>query len=544
MTRAPRRAKGAALTRPTPTLSTALLAAAALAAALASPHAAHAQEPVAPVAGRPSGGSGATSSPTGSGLPGPGLTLPPGLAGNSGSTAASSSPAPAQSPVNGSARRPGLRENRARRFRRPSVLPVRAQFRSTLAPAQIAVNVQPIQTGLPDIADPAAPPRKRPVLEEDPFAPVGLRIGSVRLFPVVGQSIGYDTNPNRTQLLRKPSLLSQTEGELGVQSDWSRHELTGFLRGAYNEYPSNEAANRPEGAGRVGLRLDATRDTQLDAEGHYQIDTQRPGNPNLGVAVRERPVVFTEGASAGITQRFNRVLVGVRATVDRADYDNAQLLNGTILNQADRNLTSYGTKLRVGYEIQPGFVPFVEGFADTRQYDRRVDSAGYRRSSDGAGARLGTTFEITRLLTGEVSGGFVDRRYQDPRLADLIAPVADLSLSYAWTPLTTIRATASAAVDETTIPGANGIRSIKGGFEVSHAVRRDVTLTAGVTAADYEYQGVSINERSIGAIVRADWRLNRNVTLRASYAHDNLRSSVAGASYASNVFLLGLRLQP
>ena len=114
-------------------------------------------------------------------------------------------------------------------MRSPSTLPIRSPFRSTLAPPQIAVNVQPIQTGLPDIVDPALPARKRPI-DLDPFAPVPVRVGNVNFLPVIGQALGYDTNPNRTQTQRNPSVVSQTEGELGIQSDWSRHELTGLLR--------------------------------------------------------------------------------------------------------------------------------------------------------------------------------------------------------------------------------------------------------------------------------------------------------------------------
>ena len=60
---------------------------------------------------------------------------------------------------------------------------------------------------------------------------------------------GYDSNPNRIAGDRKSSALLRTEGELRLQSDWSRHELSGLLRGAYNEYPTVKSADRPEGAG-------------------------------------------------------------------------------------------------------------------------------------------------------------------------------------------------------------------------------------------------------------------------------------------------------
>lgn len=451
---------------------------------------------------------------------------------------------PGQSPTTGSTPRAGIRTKRPRRFRQPTAAPVQERFRATIAPPETVVNVQPVQTGVPDPALASVPLRKRRLPEDDPFAPVPVRLGNVNLLPVIGDSIGYDTNPNRTERNRNGSFLSRTEGELGVQSDWSRHELSGFLRGAYNEYPSNTPANRPEGTGRLALRIDATRDLQFDTEVHYQIDTQRPGSPDLNRVVATRPVVYTEGASVGVTQRLNRVVLSLRGTIERADYENADLGNGTILDQSDRALTAYGLRGRVGYEMTPGLIPFVETTVDTREYDKPIDSAGYRRSSDGVAGRLGTTFEITRLLTGEVSAGAVNRTYRDARLGSLLSPVANGALAYAMTPLTTVRANVAATVDETTVAGANGIRTVRGGIEVSHALRRNVTLTAGVTAGESDYQGVRITERSFGALLRADYRLNRNVALRASYQYDTIQSSVAGSSYATNIFLVGLRINP
>ncbi len=551
----------------------------ALAALAGSALVASAQEPATPTAGRPFGGASSPSSPTGTGLSNPGLTLPPGYIGNSGVPAPAAGAAPAagpQNPTTGSARRPGLRDNRARRSRQPASLPVQGGFRPTLIAPEIAANVQPVQTGVPDPALPARPVR-RPLVSpltlvaapsaiasaglagsagaagpagpitpvtSDPYAPLGVRVGNIHLFPVLGESIGYDTNPNRTERNRRGSFVSQTEGELGIQSDWSRHELTGFLRGAYNVYPSNPEANRPEGAGRLGLRLDATRDTQFDVEGHYRVDTQRPGSPDLNALVSERPIVYTEGASAGVTQRFNRLIASIRGTIDRADYEDARIGNGVVIDQSDRNLTSYGVKARLGYELSPGFVPFAEAFADTRRYDQRIDRAGFARTSDGVGGKLGSTFELTRLITGEISAGAVNRTYEDRRLRNLSSPVADAALAYALTPLTTIRATASVGVDETTIPNANGIRSVRGTLTASHDLLRNLTLTAGLTAADYDYQGVAINERSFGALFRADYRLTRQIALRASYNYENLKSTVAGSSYSTSVFLLGVRLQP
>jgi hypothetical protein len=476
-----------------------------------------------------------------------GAALPPVASGATGLSPGSIAPPPPPgvSPGSVTTGRRALRRPTTRRSRPPTSAIVRAPFRPTLVAPGLETPVQPLVTGLPDLAAPpvAGPPRRRPV-EADPYAPLGIKLGSITLFPVLGESIGYDTNPNRTSLGKRGSFVSQTEGELGIQSDWSRHALTGQLRGAYNLYTENPDASRPEGAGRLGLRLDVTRDTQINIDGRYQIDTQRPDSPDLNATVRERPIIATEGATLGVTHRFNRLLGTIQATIDRADFEDARLANGILLDQSDRNVTQYGVRGRLGYEFSPSFIPFAEIVADTRAYDRRIDNSGFRRSSDGLGARVGAAFELTRLITGEISAGAIQRSYDDPRLRDLTSPLLEAALVWAVTPLTTVRATAQANVDETTIPNATGVRTVRGALEVSHALRRNLIVTAGITASDFDYSGVPINEQGFGALIRADYKLTRSLGVRASYSHERISSSIANSSYDSDVFLLGMRFTP
>lgn len=462
---------------------------------------------------------------------------------------------PSAEPPLGVAAAPGVRPTArtprqrpsSRRSRNPvSALPA-TPFRATITPSGVSPDVQPQLNGVPDPALSAraierTPLRRRPI-ESDPYASLGIRLGGLTLFPAIGESIGYDTNPNRTQA-RRGSFVSQTEAEIAVRSDWSRHELSGFLRGAYNEYPSTPEASRPEGAGRLGLRLDVTRDTAVNLEGRYRIDTQRSGSAELGNVVITRPLVFSEGGTIGATHRFNRLVASLQGTIDRTDYENARTPGGAVIDQGDRNVTQFGIRGRLGYELNPGLMPFVEALADTRVYDRRIDNAGFVRSSDGFGGRAGTTFEITRLLVGEIAAGAINRRYDDPRLGNLTSPLVDASLTWAVTPLTTVRATAIATLDETTIPNATGVRTVRGLIEASHALRRNLIVTAGLTAGDYAYRGVRIDEHGWGALVRADYKLTRSVAVRASYNYERFNSSIAGADYTTNVFLVGMRYQP
>ena len=47
---------------------------------------------------------------------------------------------------------------------------------------------------------PQLPRKARPRVEEDPYAPVGIGVGSLRLVPYVASDVGYDSNPNRSPL--------------------------------------------------------------------------------------------------------------------------------------------------------------------------------------------------------------------------------------------------------------------------------------------------------------------------------------------------------
>ena len=434
----------------------------------------------------------------------------------------------------------------SRRTRVPTAAAVRADLRGALADQRVAPVVQPPQSGIPDPVEPILPPRKKPKPEDDPYASLGIRVGNVMLYPSVGESVGYDSNPNRVDgASRKGSFVSQTEAELRVQSDWSVHELSGFLRGAYNEYPSVPAARRPEGAGLLKLRLDVNRDTTVDTDVHYALDTQRFGTPNLTGAGQSRPIVNTEGASVAVTERFNRLAVTLRGTVDRTDYTNATLTDGSLLDLGDRAYTAFGGALRVAYEVNPGLVPFVEGLTNVRSYDQRTDFSGYRRSSDGFGARVGTSFELSRLVTGEVSVGAVQRRYDDPRLRDLTSPIAEGALTWLVTPLTTVRLGGQVSIDETTVVGSNGVVTERASLEIRHALWRNLTITPGINIFQNDYRGgAGIVEKGFGASLKAEYKLTRWLAFKASYTYEQLHSNFAGNDYTANVILVGLRYQP
>ncbi|SEG28588.1 outer membrane beta-barrel protein [Bosea lathyri] len=403
---------------------------------------------------------------------------------------------------------------------------------------------QAVVTRLPPPPEPPPPPRRRAALVEDPYAPLGLRLGNVVLKPAITNSVGYDTNPERISGPdRNSSGFRRHDGEVEVQSDWNVHELRGKLRGGYVEYFRNNEASRPDAEGNLDLRLDAARDTRILLETRVKLDTQRPGSPDLNYPVVGRPAVYQYGTSAGVTHDLNRLQMTLRGSVDRADYEDARLVSGAILSQKDRNQMQYGLRLRAAYELTPGIKPFVQGEIDARDFDQAVDSNGYRRSSRGLTGRVGSTFEISRQLTGEISGGYQDRDYDDTRLKNLRGFVGDAAILWSPTPLTTVTLRGTADLGDTTIAGSSGTTARRVALEIAHALRRNVVVTGFSTFGRTEYEGQGLREDFISIGARIEYKLTRTFSVRASFTNERLISTAQGSDYTANVAQVGLRMQ-
>ena len=111
------------------------------------------------------------------------------------------------------------------------------------------------------------------------------------------------------------------------------------------------------------------------------LSTDYPGSPNLPVGFAKLPIFTTYGSTVGLTQRFNRLELIAKATVDRTQYQDTPLVDGTTSSNQDRDFNQYGGAVRASYEVFPGVKPFVEVGADTRKHDLQFDRDGLQRDS-------------------------------------------------------------------------------------------------------------------------------------------------------------------
>ena len=407
--------------------------------------------------------------------------------------------------------------------------------------ATLGVAGAPPATGLAqDLLRPLA---RRPVVDDKPFDPTGIAAGAFRLRPAIEVSAGYDSNPARTPAGGGASDFVVMAPELQVNSNWSRHELTANLRGSYTAYGAQPSQDRPAFDGRIDGRVDVTRDTRVDLESRLLVATDNPGSPNIQVGLARLPVFADVGGTVGLGQRFNRFDVALKGLIDRTAYQQSVFTDGTVARNDDRDFDQLSTQLRAEYEVTPGVKPFVALDADTRRHDLALDHSGFARDSNGRAARLGSTFELSRILTGQVAFGHLTRSYVDPRLPDLSGPTFDASLTWLASALTTVKLTALTTANETTLAGASGAFTHEIGLEVDHAFRTWLELTLRLVGDRDDYVGTALrNDRYLVSTALA-YKLTREVWLKSELRREWQISNVPGNDYQAYVALIGVRLQ-
>ena len=398
--------------------------------------------------------------------------------------------------------------------------------------------------------EPTIKVKPKPKVELNPYDPVGVGLGSTMIFPYVEASGGYDDNPNRLSPNFNPtgSWVLRGEGGFKIKSDWARHSLEGELRGGYSEYFDYPLASRPDATGAFTARYDLTRDTSLDLRGRLSLDTIRPGAPAISTGTRavtivNRPIVFGVGAQPGVTQKFNRIELSLRGTYDRVWFENTEYSDGTFLDLARTSYNDFGGLGRLSYEISPDLKPFVEGTMDRRVHDAATDFNGFYRDSTGYTVRGGAVLNFTDLVKGEVSGGYGQRNYDDPRLPPLRGPVVDAALIYTPSALTTMTLRGSTTLNETTLANAAGVFTQSVTAQLSHDLLRNLNVTFTGTYFANNYQGADVTETGANLGVKLDYKLTRTISLRGSFMHELLDSSFPNADYTANVYLVGLRFQ-
>ncbi|MGE0585935.1 MAG: outer membrane beta-barrel protein [Flavobacteriaceae bacterium] len=383
-----------------------------------------------------------------------------------------------------------------------------------------------------------APPHQP---EENPFEPIGIRVHGWTFRPSLESSLGYTDNVNATGVgpARRGSALWRLRPQLEFESGWSRHSLSGSVGLTHEEFRRPGVENRDGIDASLKGRLDIRRDLTLEGGLTYSRTQQSFSDPNVPATALKEPNVDSIATEASLTRRFGRFFVALLGSIERSIYESVPAQGGGIVDNSARDYTAYSEGLRLGYEISDRTSVFTDVSLNQTVHDRRIDGNGNLRGSDGYTAAVGAKL-AGDVLTGEGRIGFRVADPDDPSFTRIRGFVAESSVTWQATPLTSVSLRASTDFEETVLAGTSTIRRHEVGIDMEHALRRNLILTAsgGWTRSDYVGSARLINEFSASAGL--EYKLNRQMALRGRYEFVSSQSTIAGESYDTSTVTIGV----
>jgi hypothetical protein len=367
------------------------------------------------------------------------------------------------------------------------------------------------------------PPRTR-------VDPTGIRLGTFLLRPSVNQSINTERTKSSGVSTRRDFLSTNIRGAL--TSDWSRHALTVTGSGTFERnIRGGQSGLRPEVDIEADLRLDLAGDTEAHVTSGYSFTREEDYDPNAIGGAETQSGIHEYRAGASIQRDFGKIRGLAAVDISRFNYTDAELSNGTALSRKDRNRTGIDGRLRLGYELSPALIPFVEVATGRTLYDLRRDANGYARSSQSYAARTGVEFDLGEKLRGELGTGYEIVDYEDSRLKSLDAFTLDGRVR--WSPRrgTDVDLGLRTTVQDSTAAGQSGYLEYQMTAALTHEMRENLVarLTSTTTLRDLQ-NGQSDETVWVGGAGLA-WAVNRYLDLTGNVEYEH----VSGGSNNSTV---------
>ncbi len=366
----------------------------------------------------------------------------------------------------------------------------------------------------------------------------GIRLGSFTLKPTLGQTYNFESNKTGDSKENRSYLETGLKGTL--TSDWSRHQLTVTGEGTWQRNVSGSGETEPTADLEAALRLDLSEQTTATLKAGYHFEREDSSDPNAISRATSQSDVNQYSLGAGIERDFGILRGSAKVDFDRYTYGDVELENGGSLSRKDRNRNAGAITVRVGYELSPALIPFIEASAGKSIYDLRKDMLGYERSYDSYGARAGIEADLGEKLNGEVALGYQTYRFDDDRLDELRGFTVDGTIN--WSPQrgTNIAYGVSTGLDPSTTPGESGAMVYTLSSRATHELRTALVarLSNSLTFRNFP-SGNSDDEKVWLTGAGLTWDLNRYLALTGDVSYEH---TTRDSSPSTNIARVGVGL--
>jgi hypothetical protein len=370
----------------------------------------------------------------------------------------------------------------------------------------------------------------------------GIRLGTMILRPEVSQGASVERKSDSSGTRQNTTYWDNgLKGTL--TSDWSRHELTVTGDGTWREKIAGDSDNDPSGQVNAELRLDLANDMAARLTAGYAYSRESNTDPNAirDATVQSGVTQYTTGAV--LSRDIGKLRGSVGVELQRWTYGDAQLSDGSTLNNSDRNRNAITLSSRLGYEISPALAPFIEVSAGKTRYDQTSDSSGYQRSGDIYGAKAGIASDFGEKLRGEFALGYKQASFDDARLDSMGAMTLDSTVN--WSPRrgTNVALGLGTSIEPSTTAGISGDVAYALTAAITHELRENLVarLSGGTTWRNYQ-NASQYNSMDYTAGAGLTYHISRSLDLTADLAWERTKSD-DGSSDRTLTAGIGLKLK-
>ncbi len=363
----------------------------------------------------------------------------------------------------------------------------------------------------------------------------GVRLGSIIVRPEAEQDFGYNDNVIGTPRASGSPLI-ETRARLSADTDWARDSLSASVNVDNQVYTSLPNQNLTNWSAAMAGTHDFGRDSASLSYTHFNLNQSPSGINSYGLGT---PIPFSvEDVRLGYTAPFGRFSLSPNFEATTYGFGSG-VVSGGFVDQSFRNRVTLQGGVTARYELSTGrnLLVVVNDYANAY-----TSTPGDQPTRDNTGVEVlaGIEYSANGVFRYRILAGFENHVYRNTAYRSRDVPVAQASVIWTPTGLTTVTATALRRIEESNDDSTGGFTFNTGQVVVDHEYLRNILLqgSGGLQYAQYEQGGGTQTIYSAGA--GATWLINRNMRLTARYDFSSSSSSSSVGLVAPQIGLTTL----
>lgn len=374
----------------------------------------------------------------------------------------------------------------------------------------------------------------------------GIRAGGYVIRPRVSEAFGYESNVlGRVQAVGS-SLVNSTAA-IDATSDNSRGNLSAGLNVADTRYLDLPNQSFTNWSARVGGTYNIGRDSASVQLSHDNLNqTQR----DLDVPQLSAPLAYTvDTVRTGYRALFNRLSLMPSLEAAHLSY-NSGFAGTTVYDQSYRNRVVLTPGIAAAYEFATRRSVVVV-IRNTTAWYSHGSAANPKRDFNDTSFLGGLDYDLNGLLRARALIGYETRSFSSATFKTIQAPIAELTLIYNPTAVTTVSGTLARRIQDSSDETTAAATTLSARLRVDYELRRNLILTANGTVARNSYASGG-SQLQFGGGLGSTYLLNRFAAVSAKYDlivrsssnvnFLNLNGLSAAGNFTDHVIQLQLRL--